>query len=159
MSAYDDSIAIVFPVVWPEDITFKAQNPSEPHCTLLWLGKISEASFTKEQVESVIRRLNTKAPGDVKTIELELFGPNKKYLVTTLDPSSLNPIRDNFERVLAKIGAGNASEYKEYKPHVTLDEQLSVSFDDAKALIGDLPHTVKLDAPVLWWGDERTPAI
>lgn len=137
----------MFPSSWPEDL-------SDAHCTLLYLGDMSEANFTKEDLQIVLKRLATKAPGEVSITGLELFGPEKNVLVATLDDSKLARIRDSFERTLAKIDIHNASEFKEFKPHVTIDDEFTGSLAEARESI-QLPETVTLAAPVLWWGNER----
>jgi 2'-5' RNA ligase len=137
----------MFPSSWPEDL-------DDAHCTLLYLGDMVEATFSKEDLEIVIKRLNTKAPGEVAITGLDLFGPEKNVLVATLDPKKLQPIRESFERTLAKINIFNASQYKDYNPHVTIAEDFSGTLEDAKKDV-KLPQTVVLGPPVLWWGNEK----
>lgn len=137
----------MFPSSWPEDL-------SDAHCTLLYLGDMSEANFTKEDLQIVLQRLATKSPGDVAITGLDLFGPDKNVLVATLDNGKLQQIRDSFERTLAKINVHNASEYKEFKPHVTIDDEYTGTLEEAYNKV-ELPETVNLGAPELWWGNEH----
>lgn len=147
MAEYPSSIGLMFPASWPEDL-------SDAHCTLLYLGEMEEATFTKEDLQIVIQRLKTAAPGEVAITGLDLFGPEKNVLVATLDPGKLQPIRDSFERTLAKINIFNASEYKDYKPHVTITEDFVGTLDEARESL-TLPKTVILGPPQLWWGNEK----
>lgn len=142
MAEYPTSIGIMFPASWPTDIP-------DAHCTLLYLGDMADANFTKEDVQNVLKRLDFKAPGKVRTVGLEFFGPEKNILVTTLETEQLNHYRETLERVLAKINIHNASEYKDYNPHVTVDEE----FDGLASDVA-FPETIELGGPQLWWGNE-----
>lgn len=147
MAEYPTSIGLMFPSSWPETL-------DDAHCTLLYLGDTADATFTKEDLDIVVQRLKTRPPGEVKITGLDLFGPDQNVLVATLDPTALDPIRGAFERTLAKINVFNASQYKDYKPHVTISEDFSGTLVDAAATTS-LPESVTLGAPVVWWGNER----
>ena len=144
---YSTSIGIMFPSSWPEDA-------DDAHCTLLYLGDMADANFTREDLEIVIKRLDTRAPEEVIVTGVDLFGPEKNVLVATLDPIKLQPIRESFERTLAKINVFNASEYTEYRPHVTITTEFGGTMENA---VEDtkLPRTIFLGAPRLWWGSEH----
>ena len=154
MEDYSDHIAIVFPVTTEISTDLDLNDPPEAHCTLIYLGTVSDASYTKEDVQSVLDRMKIKAPGEVTTSDLALFGPGEDVLVLTLDSSKLDPIRVSIERGLAKIGAKNGSEYKTYNPHVTIDSKTSATLNEAEESV-QIPPSVTLEAPVLWWGDEH----
>lgn len=147
MAEYPTSIGIMFPSSWPT-------NLDDAHCTLIYLGDMKKATFSREDIEIVIQRLDKRAPENVIITGLELFGPDNNVLVATLDVIKLQPIRTSFEVTLAKIGVENASEYKDYKPHVTISENFSGSLEDAKKEF-KLPRTLFLGAPKLWWGNEH----
>lgn len=147
MAEYPTSIGLMFPSSWPKDLP-------DAHCTLLYLGDMAEATFTKEDLQIVLKRLSTKAPGKIQITGLDLFGPNKNVLVATLDRTDLQPVRDSFGRTLAKINIENASEYKDYNPHVTISEDFSGTLEDAKRAT-KLPSHLILGAPVLWWGNDH----
>lgn len=153
MSDNSDHIAIVFPVTSAVPTDFNIQEGVEAHCTLIYLGKVSEATFTKEDVQSVLDRMQISAPGEVSTLSLELFGPEQDALVITLDDTRLVDIRNSIEKSLSEVGSGNASEYADYRPHVTLDAKTDLTLDMAMESI-EIPMTVTLDSPELWWGDE-----
>lgn len=141
MDEYSETAVIVFPSNYPK-------NVDDAHCTLIYLGRIPDLSYTKEDVMSVLDRLKIKAPGEIETKDLEYFGKDKDVLVLTLDSSRLLQIRSSMERALAKIGAENASEFKEYKPHVSLGTK-----EDEKNYIS-IPDTAYLESPQLWWGND-----
>ena len=147
MGDYSKSVGIMFPSSWPED-------KDDAHCTLLYLGDMDNLTCTREDLEIVVKRLDTRAPEEVIVTGVDLFGPENNVLVATLDPIKLQPIRDSFERTLAKINVFNGSEYKDYKPHVTIAEDFRGTMENA---VEDtkLPRTVFLGAPRLWWGDEH----
>lgn len=147
MAEYLTSIGIMFPASWPEDL-------DDAHCTLIYLGDMADATFSREDLEIVIKRLDTRAPEEVIVTGLELFGRDKNVLVATLDNIKLAPIRGSFERTLAKIDVYNASEFTEYRPHVTISEEYSGTLEDAYKEI-KLPKTLFLGAPRLWWGNEH----
>jgi 2'-5' RNA ligase len=147
MAEYPTSIGLMFQSSWPK-------NLDDAHCTLLYLGDMADATFSKEDIESVVQRLDISAPGEVKVTGLDLFGPQGNVLVATLDSLKLRPIRDAFESTLAKINIFNASQYKDYKPHVTISEGFSGTLDEATANTV-LPEYVTLGAPELWWGNDR----
>ena len=154
MEDNSDHIAIVFPVASSVPTDFDIQEGVEAHCTLIYLGRISEVSYTKEDVQAVLDRVRIKDPGDISTEDLALFGPDEDVLVMTLDPEKLNPLRETIERALAKIGAKNGSEFKEYRPHVTLDSASNLTLEEASNTI-NIPSIVTLEAPEVWWGDEE----
>ena len=147
MGDYSKSVGIMFPSSWPED-------KDDAHCTLLYLGDMDNLTCTRDDLEIVVKRLDTRAPEEVIVTGVDLFGPENNVLVATLDPIKLQPIRDSFERTLAKINVFNGSEYKDYKPHVTIAEDFTGTMENA---VEDtkLPRTVFLGAPRLWWGDEH----
>lgn len=153
MSDYSDHIAIVFPVTSSVPTDFDIQEGVEAHCTLIYLGKVSEVSYTKEDVQAVLDRVKISPPESVATSELALFGPDEDVLVMTLDKAELTKARETLERALLKIGAKNGSEYKDYNPHITLDAKTNMDLAKATETI-DLPPTVTFDTLELWWGDE-----
>jgi 2'-5' RNA ligase len=131
-----DGIAIVYPSNWPRDDT------PDPHCTIIYLGKVSKVDFTKADVEAALGHVSLEAPGAVRTKGLEMFGPDKDIPVVTLDPGSQVLVLQRIvvEGILGVYGIENASEFKDYKPHVTITNK------DI-----EIPESVTLGEPVLWW--------
>lgn len=111
---------------------------------------MADATFTKDDIQNVLKRLDFHAPGPVKTTGVEYFGPEKDIPVVTLSTQSLENYRETLERVLAKINVHNVSEFKDFKPHVT------ISYGPFEGSIDslDIPETIVLGAPQLWWGDD-----
>ena len=136
---YSDSIAIVWPVENFPDI-------EEAHCTIIYLGKISEVDFTKEDVQYVLDKLPLVSPGNAPTTSTDLFGKDNDVPVVLLEPTYQIKL-DKFliESALSVLNIHNASEFADnYRPHVTLTS----IFDEA-------PEFFVLGSPVLWWGNER----
>lgn len=139
---FSDSICIAYPASWPDTI-------KEPHCTLIFLGKISEADFTKQDILDVLDDLKLPAPGEVEITGIQLFGPKQDIPVATVFSNRLFAHRIMIDYELAGINVKSASEF-EFNPHV------SISYDESTDFTAiELPKTVTLDKPVLWWGDDR----
>lgn len=138
MGEFSQSIAIVYPSNWPvEDLA---------HCTMIYVGEISKVDFTKEDLTSTLDQFVWPKNSIVPTGNLEYFGPNKNISVVTLKRTSyLYLARLCVEDALKLKGIINASEYKDYRPHITVpDPTLAI------------PQFVELSAPVVWWGDDRS---
>lgn len=150
MSDYPDSICIAYPYVFPQDTDLPIDYSIEAHCTLIYLGEIQEANFTKEDLRHVLDSWTFEGLGIVDVSGLALFGPNKDVLVMTLDSSVLMDYFEEIAHDLSLRGIENKSSFPDYNPHITLNEAYhgpTVGFT--------LPTTVGLGAPEVWWGDER----
>ena len=134
---HSDDIAIVYPSDWPVD------DP-EAHCTIMYLGAISEANYTKQDLEEAIRKSEIKAPGATPTIGLEMFGEDKDIPVIRLKSLLVSIQKKQLQIMLLSKGIEDASSFPDYKPHVTVSEPNV-----------EIPTTVSLGAPAVWWGDER----
>lgn len=136
----DASIAIVYPVSWP--------NPTEdvpnPHSTIIFLGPVADATFTKDDLKKVLKTFIWE-PFDVALGEVKMFGENNDVPVVTLLGEQLTVIRQTLEEELAKYGIKDASEF-EYSPHITVDPQ---SMQSVPLM------SVRLGKPQIWWGTER----
>lgn len=131
-----DGIAVVYPANWPQD------DIDEPHCTVIYLGKTKEVDFTKADVEAALHQAGLIEPGAIPTNGVEMFGPEKDIPVVALKSTKfLNLQRDVLEAILLTRGIKNGSEFKDYKPHITIKNKNI-----------DIPESVTLQAPVLWWG-------
>lgn len=139
---FSDSICIAYPASWPTTV-------DEPHCTLIYLGKISEADFTKQQLLDVLDDIQLPAPGFVETTTVEYFGKEKNIPVVKLFSLRVLAHRAIIAFELEHIGISSPSEF-EFTPHISL------SYDeDHKVDESEIPDQVYLDAPVLWWGEDR----
>lgn len=154
MIDYSDSIAIVFPADWP---VTDPLNPLdiEPHVTLMYLGKISEVDFSREDVMAVLATQNIASPGGFKPSTLEYFGVNEDILVLTFDSSRLQGYQFELEKALNEVGIKNGSYFPTYRPHLTLAENISVPLEEVGDIVGEIPEYITLFSPVLWWGSER----
>lgn len=133
-----DSAVIAYPASWPSDL-------STSHVTLLYLGSIAEANFTKDEVISTLAHVDLDMFFYVKTTGLDLFGPEKDIIVVRVDHPMLHSQREAVEAKLAAVGINNASEFKEYKPHITIRPEHKQY----------IPARVLLSPPYLYWGDEQ----
>ena len=132
-----DGIAVVYPSNWPE-------NDPEAHCTIIYLGKVDEVAFTEQDVRNAMELMQLGAPGEVPVAGPEMFGPDKDIPVVLLEPVPvLTLAKLALEAVLLTFGIENASEFKDYKPHVTVPDHDR-----------EIPTTVTLGEPVLWWGPQ-----
>ena len=131
-------IGIMYTSTWPEDMP-------DAHCTLLYLGTVDDADFTKEDVQDAVDSVEFAPLGDINTMDTEYFGPDKDIPVVRLD-RNYNLVRNRYHVLLElmKRGITTKSEYVHFKPHITVN-----SFDGL-----DIPDTVFLeDKPVVWWDE------
>lgn len=142
MLDYPDSIGVMYPADF---------NVPDAHCTVIYLGEMQDAEFTKEDLVLAMKRLALKAPGEVKVLGYDLFGKENDILVIRLDDSLLKENFDKVQRTLAKIGAENKSSFPDYNPHVTVKEHFK---GDIRGMV-DPPEIITLGAPEIWWGDEH----
>ena len=146
--AKSSSVGIVYPYVYPQGVDFPTRG-NDPHCTLIYLGPLSDVDFTQEDVLLSLSGLDFGDIGIVDVDGLDLFGQDKDILVMRLKSSVLV---DNFEAVrgrLAEKGIENASSFPDYSPHITLTEHYH-----GPTIGYTLPTTVGLGRPQLWWGEE-----
>jgi hypothetical protein len=136
----DASIAIVYPVSWPSP----TEDVPNPHSTLIFLGNVADATFTKDDLKTVLKTFIWE-PFDVALGEVKMFGENNDVPVVTLLGEQLTIIRQTLEEELAKYGIKDASEHN-YSPHITVDPQ---SMQSVPLM------SVRLGKPQIWWGTER----
>lgn len=143
-----DSVSIVYPYVFPQDTKLPIDYDLKPHSTIVFLGKVSDFEFSQETVLDSLRGLELKDTGIVDVSGLALFGPENDVLVMTLKSQNL---LDNHQVVcdrLAEQGIKSASDF-DYSPHVTLTNGYH-----GPTVGYDLPTTIGLGFPVLWWEDQ-----
>lgn len=138
---HDSTAVIVWPAMFP--------LIDDGHCTILYLGEVEDISAAPEDVYTALPNLSF--PGRVAVTGFEVFGSDEKVWVALLDTETLAPLQAEIVEALKEIGVENASEFKDYRPHVTLapyenDEQ-------------DFSHYTffVLGTPKLWWEGERFP--
>lgn len=131
-------------VVWPSSIPV---SDPEAHCTMIFLGRTDEVTFTKESVLWAMDLYEFESPGDFYIRSSAIYGAQKNILVAELhDPKGvLTEQRDYLEEALEEMGIPSPSRFG-FSPHVTIS---------TKAVNEAFAPKVKLGAPVLWWGDDR----
>lgn len=134
--SFETSAVIVYPA-------YLDVNVPDPHSTILWLGDVTKADYTKEEVAAVIKRVAEPVYMVAKVTGKELFGPEKDITVLKIDNNILVPQYENIVQALEPIGAVSASQFG-YSPHVTVDE---VTWQDH-------PSEVHLGPVELWWRDD-----
>ena len=133
VSDFSQSISVVFPASWPDR--------EDAHCTIMYLGEIPDVSFTKAQLLAAVQPV---APGTylaADTAGVEMFGPDNDIPVVPLQHPLLDVIHKMMTIELLSVGIESASEFTEYRPHVTIT--------DADT---DIPSIIILGPPVVWWG-------
>lgn len=135
------SACIMFPV------GEKVPGVEEPHVTVIYLGDV--ANLNKQDILDAMAEVDSSydAMFFARTGEVEWFGPEKNIPVLRMEHSYLEKYRLLVESALNKRGIENGSEYKEYKPHMTITE--------AMALTGNYQQSYILTEPELWWGREH----
>jgi hypothetical protein len=79
---------------------------------------------------------------------MEMFGPEKDIPVVILEHTYLHKYHDFLTSALAKRGIESASEFKDYRPHVTMSENAAINYL--------VPTDPMLLLPVqLWWGGQK----
>lgn len=141
---FSDYISYMYPVHNIPNIVV-----TEPHCSLAFLGKISEVSFDKDLAFSILRHANLEAPGQVEVHGIEMFGENKDIPVMILDNTILlKRQRGMIDTLLNAMGIEETSNHP-FRPHVSISYGVGIPLDFAT------PGYVTLEKPELWWGDER----
>jgi len=137
----DELIAIVYPVSWPP----ASEDLPHPHSTLIFLGPVAEAKFTRDDLKAALKTFMWE-PFDVAIGQVEMFGPEDDQVpVVTLLGQVLIENRQALEAELKERGIEDASEYP-YNPHITVDA----------ASMHSVPFmSVRLGQPQIWWGAER----
>ena len=114
-----------------------------PHLTLVYAGTIEELRSMDRNVlaKTAVSLAMTSKPITLFVKRLEVFGEEDPVDVLTLVPTpeliAMRMILDSWNR----------SEYKDYKPHVTIGP--AGSFD------GDIPDTITFDRISVCWGSEH----
>lgn len=139
---FSSSAVIVWPVVYPTDML----PPEEPHCTVIYLGDV--ANLDKQAVIDAINETEYDVFLWVQPMDVEYFGPEQDIPVLRVAHPYLYKYNDFITSSLAKRGIESASQFTEYKPHVTISPEAVAN--------GVIPTDPLLLLPVqLWWGDEK----
>lgn len=139
---HSDSIAIVWPSEYPDD--------PKSHCTIIYLGKIADVGFSYEDVIFALEDIDFIAMS-ARPIGLDLFGEDKDIPVILLNSSLLKAYQWRVTYELSKIDIRSASEFTDYKPHITV-KTTPVPFEE-------VPPIIQLSLPELWWGNEHLKIV
>lgn len=142
MSEHSQSASLMWPATFPG-----SENVDQPHVTVLYGGDKSEIELKPLAALLYLKDLIT-APGEVPVTGVEAFGDeDDKVWVAVLDPVSLVAVRETIKAKLEGFGLKDASDFPEYRPHVTLGPH---SEEQPEA-----PESVTLGPLEAWWGDDH----
>jgi 2'-5' RNA ligase len=135
-------------VVWPA--WFEGSTDPELHVTALFLGKTTDADYGRGDVQDVVAAFRDIAPGPVSLqASIDWFGANKDVPVLRLY-SMFSPhlryTRDVMAEHLTNLGIPPSDDHG-FIPHITMSNE--------RITVMKLPRIVYLEAPVLWWGNDR----
>lgn len=129
-------------IVWPA--WFLGSTDPQLHCTALFLGDTETTTFKRSDIERVLRWQGND-PGPCRVTGLDLFGRDKNVPVLTIEHPALQVEQAWLARELDVYGIVSPSEFG-FNPHVTIAKEVAKPY---------WPHFIQLEAPVLWWGDDR----
>lgn len=153
---YAQTIAIVYPADPPSDkYNLPIDKEIHSHVTISLLGEIPEVSVDKEELVTTLRNVEWEEITEAEVEQLALFGLSRNFLVMTLDAPALQKNWRLVNDALASADISVLNKYPDYRPHITLRE----NYDGSLPLSKDLPETVTLGFPTLWWGTETIPLI
>lgn len=141
-------------IVWPA--WFEGSSDPELHVTALFLGRLADPwtpgclNSRREEAQGVVDAFRDIAPGPVSLqASIDWFGRNKDVPVLRLY-SMFSPhlryTRDVMAEHLTNLGITPSDAFG-FIPHITMGNEQITSMK--------LPRIVYLEAPVLWWGDDR----
>ena len=153
MSDDNDGVALVWPVYnSPEhDVD---QRIVDPHITALYIGTVADWPDLDDLYERCTAAgLDRLTPLVVLTGEFEVFGPEDGLVdVLLMDSPQLEAAREVAVMRLAEQGIYNASEWTDYRPHMTLGPKGSAAHYT-------VPRTVSLYPMELWYGDRKIKLV
>lgn len=153
---YAQTIAIVYPAVAPaDDYNLPIDKDIQTHVTINILGEIPEVDFSKDELVATLRSIEWEEITEAGVGNLDLFGISNDFLVMTLDAPALQKNKKMVNEALAGVGIPSLDKFPDYRPHITLME----NYDGLLTASDDLPDTIKLGSPTLWWGNEVVPLI
>jgi 2'-5' RNA ligase len=148
---YAQTIAIVYPAVVPADkYALPIDREIQTHVTINVLGEISEVTYSKDELVAALCDIEWEDIAEAEVNQLDLFGVSNDFLVMLLDAPALHNNWKLVNDALANAGIYGINKYPNYRPHLTLREK----YDGDLMLSENLPDTVKLGSPTLWWGTE-----
>lgn len=139
---YPDSIGVMWPAFFTG--TYPMKEVDKMHITCMYLGEIPDVNFTREELIDTISGLGQMYfYGEITGVER--FGPRQDIPVLRVDHQQLYTVQAEVEKHLAAVGINSASSFPEYKPHVTVNEEI----------FARPPEVVRVHPLMVWWGNER----
>lgn len=136
-------------IVWPA--WFSGSTDPELHVTALFLGSTDDAGYGRGEVRDVVAAFRDIAPGPVSLqASIDWFGRDKDVPVLRLYSMfspALRYTRDVMAEHLGNLGIEPSGEFG-FIPHITMSNENLTSMKQ-------LPRIVYLEAPALWWGNDR----
>lgn len=141
------SATVVVALPHPDD-TVHRYGPEQKHATILYLG---ENFADPEGLNAfVASQANRVAPFHALVDGLEVFGQDEEAHVLRLSSDDLSALRGD----LLDGGFENASEFTDFKPHVTLGYGDEVPEDDRNDALAEV-HQINFDRLAVWHGEEQ----
>jgi 2'-5' RNA ligase len=133
-------------VVWrvADDII---NNVTSPHVTIIYLGEI--VNLDQQGVINAIRQTNYQTILLAHPSGIEWFGPDKNVLVLRVEHPFFEKYHEALTQALASRGIASASQFPEYKPHITL------AMPDEELQAFAWPPVIPVGPVELWWGGEK----
>lgn len=129
-------------IVWPA--WFLGSTDPQLHCTALFLGDTETTTIDRRDIETILRWEGAD-PGACRVTGPALFGKEGNVPVLTIESRALMIEQEWLARELDMYGIKSPSEFG-FNPHVTIAKEAAKPY---------FPNYIQLEAPVLWWGDER----
>jgi hypothetical protein len=129
-------------IVWPA--WFLGSTDPQLHCTTLFLGNTDTTPFRRSTIENVLRWKGSN-PGPCRVIAPGLFGKEGNIPVLLIDNPELQKEQEWLVRRLQAYDVVSPSTFG-FNPHVTIAKEVAKPY---------FPRFIQLEAPVLWWGDDR----
>lgn len=135
--------AVVYPAEFSSHYALEHGIP-DLHTTIFNLGKVAELDYIKEDVVEALTEVDFNMFIWVDIIATERFGPDKDIPVLRVRHDMLQTKFDEVNAVLLGAGIPNGSifAHEEYKPHITVNEEVFAS----------PPKNALLSPAELWWG-------
>lgn len=145
MNQFTSSAGLMWPATFPG-----SENVDDPHCTVVYLGKVTEQPHTPLAL-LLVSNDYLEAPGDVRVTGVEIFGEGEddRVWVATLDDTRLGPLRAKIKAAIERYNFKDGSSFPDYRPHVTLSKYEG---DDSRP---EAPQRVSLGQLEAWWGGDH----
>lgn len=135
-------------LMWPASF-HGSEKIDDPHCTIVFLGEADKLRVGPQYILTELRDY-LDPPANISVTGTEIFGQDEKVWVALLDTEVLKPLQAEILSIIeTKLGLENASDFKDFKPHVTLGPV--VEGEETP----EAPESVDLLSLQVWLGKER----